>query len=117
MVSRGFGITAARRRMETESETEVPLRDDMDLHVLRKMEELWPCDNVVMPEWGEAGKEGFVCAAVCEVAVCLFVSVGVIDVGGFVAEGGEEGIVLAGKAGAECGGDGVDEGEGGDVME
>jgi hypothetical protein len=43
----------------------------------------------------------------------LFESVGVRDVGGFVAEGGEKGIVLAGEMVAECGGDGVGEGEGG----
>jgi hypothetical protein len=42
----------------------------------------------------------------------LFESVGVRDVGGFVAEGGEEGVVLAGEMVPECGGDEVGEGEG-----
>jgi hypothetical protein len=35
------------------------------------------------------------------VAICLFVSVRVGDVSGFVTEGGEEGFVLAGEVGAE----------------
>jgi hypothetical protein len=39
--------------------------------------------------------------------------VGFGDVGGFVAEGCEKGIVLAGELRVECGGDGVGEGEGG----
>jgi hypothetical protein len=43
-----------------------------------------------------------VCLAGCEVAVCVFVSVSVGDVGGFVTEGGAEGVVLAGDVGAEC---------------
>jgi hypothetical protein len=49
----------------------------------------------------------------CEDAVCLFVSVWVSDVSVFITEGGEEDIVLAGGVGAECGGYGVGEGEGG----
>jgi hypothetical protein len=47
---------------------------------------LWPCGDVVMPERGEAEKEGCVCSAGCEVTVCLLVSVWVGDVGGFIAE-------------------------------
>jgi hypothetical protein len=46
----------------------------------------------------------------------LFVSVGVVDVGAFVTEGGEEGVVLSGEVGSEGGGDGVGEGEGRDVL-
>jgi hypothetical protein len=52
-----------------------------------------------------------VCAAGCEVAVCLFVSVGVGDVCGFVAEGGEESVVLVGEVGSEGGFYGDGEGD------
>jgi hypothetical protein len=51
-----------------------------------------------------------VCSRGGGVAVCLFASVWVGDVGGFVAEGGEEGVVLASEVGVECGGDGAGEG-------
>jgi hypothetical protein len=49
-------------------------------------EDLWPCGDAVRPKGSEAGKEGCVCSARCEVAVCLLVSVLIGDVGGFVAE-------------------------------
>ena len=39
------------------------------------------------------------------------------DVGGFVSECSEECVVLAGEVRAECGGNGVDEGEWRDVVE
>jgi hypothetical protein len=52
-----------------------------------------------------------------EVAVGLFVSVWVGDVCGFVAERGEEGVVLTGEMVAECGGDGAGECEGGYLVE
>jgi hypothetical protein len=58
-----------------------------------------------------------VSSAGCEVAVCIFLSVLVSDVGGFVAESGEEGVVLVGEVGAECGGDGVSERKWRDVVE
>jgi hypothetical protein len=45
-----------------------------------------PCGDVVLPKAVEAGNEGCMRSAGCEVAVCLFVSVWVGDVGGFVAE-------------------------------
>jgi hypothetical protein len=51
-----------------------------------------------------------VCVAGCEVAICLFVSVWVGDMGGFVSERGEEGSVVAGEVGADSGGDGIGEG-------
>jgi hypothetical protein len=47
----------------------------------------------------------------------MFVSVRVGDVGGSVSEGCEEGVVLVDEVGAECGGDGVGEGEWRDVVE
>ena len=40
----------------------------------------------------------------------LVVSVWVGYMDGFVSEGGEEGVALAGEVGAECGGEGVGEG-------
>jgi hypothetical protein len=58
-----------------------------------------------------------VCSARCELAVCLFASVWVGDVGGFVAEGCEEGVVLLSEVCAECGGDGVGKGKWRDVVE
>ena len=48
--------------------------------------------------------------------VCLFVCVWVCDMCGTVSEGCEECGVLVGEMGAECGGNGVGEGEGGDVV-
>jgi hypothetical protein len=61
----------------------------MNLHDLRRMEELEArsrtCGHVV-PEGGEALKEGCVSVPGCEVAVRLFVYVWVGDVLGFVAE-------------------------------
>jgi hypothetical protein len=47
------------------------------------------------------GEEGFVCAAGCEVAVRLIVSVWVGYVGGLVTEWGQEGDVLPGEARAD----------------
>jgi hypothetical protein len=49
--------------------------------------------------------------------LCLLVCVSVGDVCGFVSEGGEEGVVLSGEMGAECGGNGVGEGEWRNVVE
>jgi hypothetical protein len=40
----------------------------------------------VLPKGVEAGEEGCMYSARCDVPVCLFVGVGVGDVGGFVAE-------------------------------
>jgi hypothetical protein len=80
-------------------------------------EDLWPCGDVVSPKGDEAGEEGCVCSARCEIVVCLLISAPVGDVGGFVAERCEEGVVSVGKVGAECGGDGVGEGEWRDVVE
>jgi hypothetical protein len=64
--------------MWTEREVVDPVTVDMDLHDWRRMEELearrrtlWPCGDVVLPKGGEAVKEGCVCSARCEVAVCL----------------------------------------------
>jgi hypothetical protein len=57
-----------------------------------------------------------VCFAGCEVTVCVFVRVWVGDVGGHVSERSEEGVVLAGEVGAECGGNGVGDGEWRDVV-
>jgi hypothetical protein len=54
-----------------------------------------------------------VCSSVCEVPLCLFVCVWVGDVSGIIKEGGEDGFVLAGEVGAECGGYGVGEAKGG----
>jgi hypothetical protein len=58
-----------------------------------------------------------VCFAGREFTICLFVSVGVGDVGGYVSESSEEGVVLAGEVVPECGGNGVGEGKWRDVME
>ena len=57
------------------------------------------------------------CFAGREIAVSLFVCVGVGDVCGFVPERGEEGVVLSSEVGADCGGDRVGEGEWRDVVE
>jgi hypothetical protein len=52
MVSKGSARTAARRRMGTESESAAPSSVDIDLHDLRRMEELQArsrtCGHVVM---------------------------------------------------------------------
>jgi hypothetical protein len=81
----------------------------MDLHALKRMEELKArrriCGHVVMllcQKGGEAKVEGLVCVAGCQVAVVLFVGVWVGDVSGFVAELGEEGVVLACEVGTKC---------------
>jgi hypothetical protein len=49
-------------------------------------EDFWPCGDVILQKVVEAGEEGCVSSAGCEVAVCLFISVWVGDVGGFGAE-------------------------------
>jgi hypothetical protein len=52
-----------------------------------------------------------------EVGDRFFVTVWIGDVYGFVAERGEEGVVLTGGVVAECGGDGIGECEGADLVE
>jgi hypothetical protein len=110
--------------MGTESEVVDPVSVDTDLQDWRKMEVLVArrrtCIHVVMlfrQRGARRREEGCVCSARCEIAVCLFVSVWVGDVVGFVGEACEEGVVLVGEICAECGGDGVGKGEWRDVVE
>jgi hypothetical protein len=79
--------------MGTESEVVDSANVDVDLHDLRRMEvsvarrrTLWPSSDVVLPKGGEAGKEGCVCSGRCEVAICVFASVRVGDVDGYVVQ-------------------------------
>jgi hypothetical protein len=92
-VSTGSVRTAAWRRTGTEREVVDFANVDMDLHDWRRMEVLVArrrtCVHVVnvgLPKAIEAGKEGCVCSAVSEVAVCLLVGVGVGDVSGLGAK-------------------------------
>jgi hypothetical protein len=93
MASSGSVRTAASRRMATESESAAPSSGVMDLQDLRRMEEQEArsrtCCHAVM--WFcqmELKRLGGICvsSAWCELTLCLFVSVWVGYVGGFVAE-------------------------------
>ena len=56
------------------------------------------------------------CFAGREIAVGLLICVRVCNVCGFVSEWGKEGVILGGEVGAECGSNGVGEGERRDVV-
>jgi hypothetical protein len=87
--------TAARRRVGIEREVVDPASVDMHLHDWRRMEVsvAWrrTCDQEVMMccQRGLRRARRDVCSAGRDVVVCLFVSMGVGDVGGFVADGGD----------------------------
>jgi hypothetical protein len=107
--------------MGTENESAGPSSVDMELHDLKRMEDLEArsrtCGHVVMllcERRVRRGRRDVCVRRSVKSQYALFVSVWVGDVGDFVAECGEEGVVLAGEVGVECGCDGVGQRDGGE---